>query len=117
MIEQANNMKEELIARRRGYCKLGRNHEPWIDEEIEMLYDMYYSGEDISAIAVIMQRSETAVFNRLRVDGVMQETNKKSIVCSSGEKCRCNKCKIRLDCTKNTEFSVKSTQDFMLDYR
>lgn len=111
------SIKEELIARRRGEHKFGRSHEPWLNEESELLSALYYSGEDISAISITLDRSETAVFNRLRINKVMQEANRKRNHCNIGDKCKCSKCETRFDCTKNTEFLVKATQDFMLDYR
>jgi len=119
MVEQSvpQSTKEELVARRKGEFKLGRNHEPWSDDELQRLYDMYYGGEDISAIAIKLERSETAIFNRLRIDGIMQETNRKRNRYCFGGNCQCSKCETRFICTKNKEYSTKSTQDVMLDYQ
>lgn len=96
------SIKEELIARRKGDCKLGRNYEPWRNEEIELLAGMYYGGEDISAIAVVLERSEFAVFSRLRIEGILQEANRKNISHNIGYKCKCSNCE--MNCTKSTEF-------------
>ena len=112
-----NSMKEALIAIRKGDRKLSRDHDPWTDDELEMLADRYYRGEDISAIAITLERSESAVFNRLRIGGIMKEVNGKSLGCSNVDKCKCHKCETRFNCTKNKEFSSETAHDFMIDYR
>ena len=45
-----------------GKLKMTREGEIWTDEERDDLIDAYYSGTDITTLAYLHQRTETAIF-------------------------------------------------------
>ena len=107
--ENNQSIWDELIARRRGYHEDKRYREVWSPEEIEMLRKSFNEGHGISEIAVLLQRSERAVFQRLQQEDLFREINKKNPENQNINKCKCKKCELKDSCPKNNEFCSKST--------
>lgn len=108
-LENNQNIRDELIARRRGYHEDKRYREVWSPEEIEMLRNLFNKGNGISEMAVLLQRSERAVIQRLQQEDLFREINKKNPENQNIIKCKCKKCELKDSCPKNNEICSNRT--------
>lgn len=60
-----NYEKETLQAFREGRLIPEKDGKPWEKEDLETLQDMYYSGADLSRIAIELSRAEHGIVAKL----------------------------------------------------
>ena len=91
-----NEEKEKLIAMRRNGESIDRHGQYWTAQERVQLEELFYNGVGISAIALILERSETAVVQQLISCGAFKGQQKSRD--RSVSQCRCYKCEKKCGC-------------------
>jgi len=80
--------------------KLGHDGECWSDEEKDRLKFLFDNGYGITEIALMLERSEPAVFQQVEKMDLfgrqMNPVRRKKLRC----KCRCGSCPLREVCSK-----------------
>ena len=66
-----NYEKETLQAFREGRLIPEKDGKPWEKEDLETLQDMYYSGADLSRIAIELSRAEHGIVAKLLEMGLL----------------------------------------------
>lgn len=66
-----NYEKETLQAFRKGRLIPEKDGKPWEKEDLETLQDMYYSGADLSRIAIELSRAEHGIVAKLLEMGLL----------------------------------------------
>lgn len=66
-----NYEKEMLQAFREGRLIPEKDGKPWEKEDLETLQDMYYSGADLSRIAIELSRAEHGIVAKLLEMGLL----------------------------------------------
>lgn len=92
MSEKFDNSRELLIAIREGKIPSERSGEYWSDAEKDELRRLSMAGDGISQIALMLQRSENAVFQQLAVQGLLALQGKPRERGKNEPKCRCPEC-------------------------
>lgn len=93
MINEEEFRQSVLIMRNKGE-KLDREGEYWSDEERHYLQTLFDSGTGITAIAIILQRTELAVINQANQMDLFTPPYKKSRYSPRQPKCLCCNCKL-----------------------
>lgn len=89
------NITEKTIAMRNGTEKMKRDREYWSDEEREKLRSLFLAGVPINEIAIMLERSETAVYQqiiRMNLYVRAPETSRKRRCVTGDSKCLCSAC-------------------------
>ena len=92
MSEKFDNSRELLIAIREGRVPSERSGEYWSDAEKDELRRLFMEGDGISQIALMLQRSENAVFQQLAVQGLLTPPGSSRGPKKNEPKCRCPEC-------------------------
>ena len=90
------NIRQKTILMRNGDMRMSRDREYWTDEEKEILGREYKNGTSINEIALMLNRSESAVHQKIEQQGLCVR-NPFSMRKRSGSKkdckCLCENCK------------------------
>ena len=78
-----------------GKLKMTREGEIWTDEERDDLIDAYYSGTDITTLAYLHQRTETAIFQQLINTNSIPHYSKPRKTYHTKKECQCYRCSKR----------------------
>ena len=103
------SIKNELIERRRGFYEIENYRAEWKPEELDLLKELFEDGCGISEIAVKLKRSELATIQRIQENKLFREIKNKDPHKQNADKCKCRKCEMRLNCTKNSEFCTQAS--------
>ena len=87
------NPTQLLIAIRSGEMPSERSEAYWTEEERNELKRLYWAGTGISEMALLLQRSENAVFQQLIALGLTGASAKRSQRFPKPQKCQCPCCK------------------------
>ena len=93
MINEEEFRQSVLIMRSKGE-KLDREGEYWSDEERGFLQSLFDSGTGITAIAIILQRTELAVIQQAQLMDLFTPPHKKRKYRPRQPKCLCCNCKL-----------------------
>ena len=93
MINEEEFRQSVLIMRSKGE-KLDREGEYWSDEERGFLQSLFDSGTGITAIAIILQRTELAVIQQAQLMDLFTPPHKKRKYSPRQPKCLCCNCKL-----------------------
>jgi len=91
MIQNTMNQNELLIALRNGEVLPERSTAYWTSEERTELERLYREGNGLSAMSLLLQRSEGAIFQQLVAMGLMGTQGKPRQRTSRQFKCQCPK--------------------------
>lgn len=83
---------ESVINMRNRTVRLDREGDYWTDEEKEMLVQKFNEGEGITAMALQLQRTESAVIQQIEALDLFGRKKKSSI--PKRPCCLCDKCKL-----------------------
>lgn len=89
------NITEKTIAMRNGTEKMKRDREYWSEEEREKLRTLFLAGVPINEIAIILERSETAVYQQIQQMHLYvraPESARKRRSVTGDSKCLCAAC-------------------------
>ena len=94
-MSKEKDKRSELMKRRSGETLPRKTGEFWSEDEKKFLLHMYYEGEDISDIALLLERSETSIFEQLKNIASITpiESRRGSYTCKWN--CRCRTCKLK----------------------
>ena len=92
MTGEIKNQQELLLAIRNGEIHPERSTAYWTPEERAELQRLYRDGQGISEIALLLQRSESAVFQQLLAMGMLAGQGKPRQRSPRQIKCQCPKC-------------------------
>jgi len=87
-----------LQAMRNGSMRPEKYGDYWTEEERELLCRLFDEGNDISEIAIILQRSEGSVVQQLLFLGKFQCSAPSRAKRSSCSGCKCKTCTLTEDC-------------------
>ena len=85
-----------VIAMRRKGEGISNYGKPWTDEERRRLEKLFDEGVGITEIAILLERSETAVIQQLFYCRAFRNENKGRD--RSANQCRCHRCDLKFDC-------------------
>ncbi len=89
--------RKKLIAMRTRRAGLEKDRQPWTDSDLGLLQEDFVAGKGISEIALILQRTELAVFQKAKdMDLFASETSPRGPNCK--ENCQCDKCTDAISC-------------------
>ena len=63
-------IKQKTMTMRSGMVRMLRDREYWTAEDIETLKNEYYAGTSINEIAIMLDRSESAVYQKIEQLGL-----------------------------------------------
>lgn len=63
-------IKQKTMTMRSGMVRMLRDREYWTTEDIETLKNEYYAGTSINEIAIMLDRSESAVYQKIEQLGL-----------------------------------------------
>lgn len=92
----ANEIKDKTIQMRNGAIKMLRDGEYWTDADREILRREYGSGTSINEIAIMLQRSESAIYQQIERLGLCKRnpfSTRKKGGQSEVHSCLCKSCK------------------------
>lgn len=96
-----NNIIETIIGMRTGVIKPEHENCYWSDFDNSLLITNYNNGAGISELAVLLNRSEQAIYQRLRALGFFERyckhrhhEKKMEEQCLYDANCLCNECKL-----------------------
>lgn len=92
MTNEIKTQQELLLAIRTGEIQPERSTAYWTPEERAELQRLYRDGQGISEIALLLQRSESAVFQQLLAMGMLAGQGKPRQRNPRQIKCQCPKC-------------------------
>lgn len=92
MTNEIKTQQELLLAIRNGEMHPERSTAYWTPEERAELQRLYRDGQGISEIALLLQRSESAVFQQLLAMGMLARQGKSRQRNPRQVKCQCPKC-------------------------
>ena len=92
MTNEIKTQQELLLAIRNGEMHPERSTAYWTPEERAELQRLYRDGQGISEIALLLQRSESAVFQQLLAMGMLAGQGKPRQRNPRQVKCQCPKC-------------------------
>ena len=84
-----------IVAMHTGKIEMTRDGEIWTDEERDDLIDAYYSGTDITTLAYLHQRTETAIFQQLINTNSIPHYSKPRKTYHTKKDCQCYRCSKR----------------------
>jgi len=89
-----NEFREAVRNMRRSPTLLERSGEYWSDEDKEKVNKLFNEGTGITEIAMILQRSETAVMQQIEKQDLYGRKSfpTRQRTCSATAKCLCNTC-------------------------
>ena len=89
----SKNQRELLSAIRNGLLSSDRSMAVWSKDEDQMLNDRYWDGDGISDLSLMLQRSESAVIQRLMYLDILTPKGKERPRGKSRQaKCHCPQC-------------------------
>lgn len=91
-----NESKETLKNMRRRTCRLEREGDYWTPDELERLIELFNSGTGISQIAILLQRTEPAVYQQIeKLDLYERKRNpQRAPKALKAPTCLCNDCNL-----------------------
>jgi len=92
----ANEIKDKTIQMRNGEIKMLRDGEYWSADDREMLRREYGNGTSINEIAIMLQRSESAIYQQIEHMGLCTRnpfSTRKKGGQSGASSCLCKNCK------------------------
>ena len=99
----SNSDRKKLASIRNGELIPEHDGEYWCKEDIENLKKQYLIGTDVSKLALMLGRSETAIMNQIANCGLLEEQNKtKKRNKRKNCDCLCRKCNA-LNCPNRRE--------------
>lgn len=89
-------IKEKTRLMRNGELQLSRDREYWTDDERDVLRREYVNGTSINEIALMLERSESAIYQQIErlslcVRNPFSSRKKNSV--DKGQDCLCKTCK------------------------
>ena len=93
-------IKQKTMTMRSGMVRMLRDREYWTAEDVETLKNEYYAGTSINEIAIMLDRSESAVYQK--IEPVPVSTKSRS--CWIGQKVRYTKRLSSWDCVSEVRF-------------
>ncbi len=91
--------RTKLIAMRTRRAGLEKDKQPWTEEDLALLREYFMAGRGISEIALILQRTELAVFQKAKdMDLFAGETSHRGPNCKMDCQCQCEECHFAAFC-------------------
>ena len=84
-----------IVAMHTGKIKMTRDGEIWTDDEKCQLVSEYFSGVDITALAYLQQRTESAIIQQLVINHAIRNCYKSRKPYNSKRDCQCYRCSKR----------------------
>lgn len=92
-------IKQKTMTMRSGMVRMLRDREYWTAEDVETLKTEYYDGTSINEIALLLDRSESAVYQKIEQLGLYirsADSSRRRNGTAKGGVCLCERCKCDL---------------------